>query len=274
MLGAVLALGAAFCTPPAAAAATKSRPAVATGKTSAAKAATAKKPGRKPAKRTAVKKAAGKHLAGKNTRDPGKPGPLADFRGTRAAPEVVQVANWASYTRNNRWMPFIVIDKKNAQVYLFDENGKLKDHAPALLGEAVGDDNPPGIGNKPLSKIGKHEKITPAGRYLASRGKDNHGDDVIWIDYDAAVSMHRMHQVSADERRAERLSSPESSDNRISYGCVNLPPKFFDSVLRPTVTKYGAIIYVLPETRTPQQQFGAYDVTKGTQLAQAASPAS
>jgi hypothetical protein len=32
-------------------------------------------------------------------------------------------------------------------------------------------------------------------------------------------------------------------------------------MLWPTVRKYGAIVYVLPETRTPHQQFGAYDVS-------------
>ncbi len=49
-----------------------------------------------------------------------------------------------------------------------------------------------------------------------------------------------------------------------------MPPDFYNRVLRPAVTKYGAYVYVLPETRTPQQQFGSYDVEKRVQLAQAA----
>jgi hypothetical protein len=37
------------------------------------------------------------------------------------------------------------------------------------------------------------------------------------------------------ERRAERLASPTAADNRISYGCINLPPDFFDQVLWPAL---------------------------------------
>jgi hypothetical protein len=112
------------------------------------------------------------------------------------------------------------------------------------------------------------EKTTPAGRFLAARGQNNHGDDVIWIDYNNAVSMHRVRSVSADERRVERLASPQTDDNRISNGCVNVPPAFFNKV-KPVVAKYGAVIYVLPETRTAQQQFGAFDVRRAD-VAQAA----
>lgn len=139
-----------------------------------------------------------------------------------------------------------------------------------LLGKAVGDDSAPGIGDKPLSKIKEDEKTTPAGRFLAQPGKDTHGDDIIWIDYNAAVSMHRMRKVSAEEHRAERMATPEASDNRISYGCVNVPPRFFDGVLKPAVGKSGAYVYVLPETRTPQQQFGSFDVPPGDKPAQVA----
>jgi hypothetical protein len=256
LLGAVLALASAFC-PAGAWAATKH--ASPSGKAAQAKATTAKQSGKKPAK--------------KKDPDAGKPGPLADFHGASAPDDVTEVANWVSYTRNAKKKAFVVIDKKNAEVYVFAPDGKLKDHAPVLLGKAVGDDSAPGIGNKPLKQIKEDEKTTPAGRFLAIPGQNNHGDNIIWIDYNAAVSMHRLRKVSAEEHRAERLASPEKTDNRISNGCVNVPPQFYDKVLRPTVLKYGAFIYVLPETRTAQQQFGAYDVQKRAQLAQAATPA-
>ena len=194
-----------------------------------------------------------------------KPGPLADFGGTDASPEVVHVANWASYTRDAGRRSFVVIDKKAAQLYLFDPQGKLKGHTQVLLGKAVGDTVAPGAGNKPLSQLKESEKTTPAGRFLVAQGKNNHGDNVLWIDYAGAISMHRMHSVSAAERRAERMATPDPGDNRISNGCVNVPPSFYDRVLRPTVLRQGAIAYVLPETRTPQQLFGSYDVPAGKQ---------
>jgi hypothetical protein len=205
------------------------------------------------------------------------PGPLADFGQHSAPTEVVHLANWVSYTRNNQKKAFVLIDKKQAQLYVFDPRGKLRSVTPVLLGQAVGDHSAPGVGNKPLSQIKPEEKTTPAGRFLARPGKNIGGDDIIWIDYNAAVSMHRLRKVSAKERRAERMATADASDNRISNGCVNVPPKFYDGVLRPTVLKQGAYVYVLPETVTPQKLFGSYDVPsskdKPVQLAEAPAAA-
>lgn len=232
----------------------------------ASKSAAAKKPhGGKSA--AAKKSHAGKHAAakkshaGKSAEADKSHGPLADMRNVRAAKEVVQVANWVSYTHDSGRRPFVIIDKKAAKMYVFDGWGKLWSTSPVLVGKAVGDDSAPGVGSKRLSQLKPHEKTTPAGRFEARPGKDNHGANVVWIDFDAALSMHAMASVSASERRAERMATKDPADNRISNGCINLPPKFFTGVLWPTVRKSGAVVYVLPETRTPEQQFGAYDVS-------------
>ena len=37
------------------------------------------------------------------------------------------------------------------------------------------------------------ERTTPAGRFVASLDRDVHGQEVLWVDYDAAISMHRAH---------------------------------------------------------------------------------
>ena len=39
---------------------------------------------------------------------------------------------------------------------------------------------------------------------------------MVWVDYDAAVSMHRVRTTNAAERRLARLASPGIDDNRIS----------------------------------------------------------
>jgi hypothetical protein len=241
-------------------------PAFAAGKaepsTEAAKTAAKPAPAKKAVKKAATgKKSAGTKTAAKKSAEDQKPGPLADFGKEDAPADVVHVANWVSYTHNAKKKAFVLIDKKQARMYVFDPQGKLKSDAPILLGKAVGDHTVPGIGNKPMSQIKEDEKTTPAGRFLAQPGRNSKNEDIIWIDYNAAVSMHRMRKVSAEERRAERMSTPDPGDNRISYGCVNVPPDFYNSVLRPTVSKYGAFVYVLPETKTPQQQFGSFDVT-------------
>jgi hypothetical protein len=207
----------------------------------------------KSAAAKSAKKASGKKEAQ-------KPGPLADFGNASAPADVVHVADWVSYTHNAKKKAFVLIDKKMARIYVFDPKGKLRSHAPVLLGKAIGDHTVPGIGSKPLSQIKEDEKTTPAGRFLVQPGLNTHGDDVLWIDYNSAVSMHRLRKVAEEEKRFERMATEDHEDNRISNGCVNVPHAFFNNVLKPTVMKYGAYVYVLPETRTPQQQFGSFDV--------------
>ena len=94
------------------------------------------------------------------------------------------------------------------------------------------------------------------------------GEDVVWVDYDAAVSMHRVLTTNPAERRLERLATPTHEDNRVSYGCINLPKAFYEEVLAPTVRAHGAIIYVLPETRPAQQVFGSWDVERAVKVSQ------
>ncbi|MCG2594401.1 hypothetical protein LZ009_16615 [Ramlibacter sp. XY19] len=213
------------------------------------------------AKKTSAKKP---QPAAKAAAKPQKPGPLADFGAVTPSADVKHVANWVSYTHNAGNRAFVLVDKKSAQVYVFDPKGKLVSNStsPVLLGLAPGDAVHP-VGNKPISKLKEEEKNTPAGKFLAQPGKNNHGANIIWIDYKNSLSMHSMHSVSAAERRGDRMATPDPEDNKISNGCINVPPKFYSSVVWPTVRKYGAYVYVLPETRTPQQQFGSFDVPIG-----------
>ena len=193
---------------------------------------------------------------------------LASFGNHQPTDAVRQVANWSVYSGDHKDMAIVIVDKKDARVWVFDPKGNFVANTPALLGAAVGDDSVPGIGEKPLSQVKPEEKTTPAGRFIAEPGVNTNGEDVVWVSYDLAVSMHRVRPTVKSERRLERLASPTSADNRISFGCINLPPKFYEGVLSPTVHKHGAVVYVLPETRTAAQMFGAYDVPPPTRLAQ------
>ena len=60
------------------------------------------------------------------------------------------------------------------------------------------------------------------------------------------------------ERRLQRLNSPTPLDNRISYGCINVPPKFFKNVVHPAFTGTEGIVYVLPDTKSLKDVFTAY----------------
>jgi hypothetical protein len=117
---------------------------------------------------------------------------LADFKGKTVSPDVRRMAHWVVRSGDHETMSFVIVDKKDAKVYVFDPLGRLKSAAPALLGEAVGDDSAPGIGEKPISQVLPQEKTTPAGRFVAEVGMSTRGEDVVWVDYDLAVSMHRV----------------------------------------------------------------------------------
>ena len=191
----------------------------------------------------------------------------ANFFDEPLSADARHVAHWAVHSNDHKNMSFVIVDKKDAKVYVFNPRGELVSSTPALLGAAHGDHTVPGIGDKPLSQVLPDEKTTPAGRFVAEPGMNLKGEDIVWVDYDAAVSLHRVRPLVAAERRLERLASPEPDDNRISFGCINLPVAFYEDVLSPTVKASGAIVYVLPEVRTPQEVFGSYEVTPPWYLA-------
>lgn len=170
------------------------------------------------------------------------------------------MADWVIDSGDNRSMPFAIVDKTDAKVFVFDAKGRLRGAAPALLGLALGDDAVPGIGDRPLSSIRPEERTTPAGRFEAALDRNLRGKEILWVDYDGAVSMHPVVTTKPEERRAQRLATPTPLDNRISYGCINVPAKFFETVVRTAFTGTNGIVYVLPETRTAREVFASYDV--------------
>ncbi len=165
------------------------------------------------------------------------------------------MAEWALRTGDNGARAVVIVDKRQARVFVLGADGRFQGSAPALLGSARGDHTVPGIGERPLSRIRPEERTTPAGRFIAEPGVNAQGEDIVWVDYEAAVSMHRVRARVKSERRLERLASPTPDDNRISYGCINLPRRFYEQVLAPHA-RSGAVIYVLPEVRSHQAVFG------------------
>src|SRR6187551_47963 len=111
----------------------------------------------------------------------------------------------------------------------------------------VGDTSPPGIGTMRLADITPALRVTPAGRYDAHLGVNLAGHPILWVDYDAALSLHAVVTSKPKERRLERLATPSILDNRISYGCINVPAAFFEDVVEPLFTPGDGIVYILPE---------------------------
>ncbi len=149
---------------------------------------------------------------------------------------------------------FGVVDKPRATLWVFDAQGRLLDRSPVLVGQARGDVAPADIGTRPLNQVRPHEKITASGRFVTEAGRNLSGEDIVWLDYDSAMSIHRVRNVPG-ENRTKRLASADVADNRISYGCVNVPADFYDKHIQPMFGKRPGVIYVLPEGKTVSEVF-------------------
>ena len=168
-----------------------------------------------------------------------------------------KVAAWAIAVGDHQGMPFLIVDKIEARVFAFDRQGALLGAAPVLLGLARGDESPLGIGQRKLSSISPEERVTPAGRFVAALGENLSGKGILWVDYDAAVSLHRVDTAKLAERRLQRLATPSASDNRISYGCINVPVDFYETIVDPLFKATAGVVYILPEMRPVEEVFFA-----------------
>ena len=182
----------------------------------------------------------------------------ASFEREHKSRDAQLVADWVVDSGDNRGMPFAIVDKTDAKVFVFHADGRLRGAAPALLGLGRGDDSIPGIGDRKMSDMRPEERTTPAGRFVAWLGYNFDGKDMLWVDYDGAVSLHRVVTTKPAERRLQRLATPTTLDNRISYGCINVPAKFYNDVVSPAFTGTYGIVYVLPETRSKSEIFALY----------------
>ncbi|PTS77570.1 L,D-transpeptidase, partial [Sphingomonas sp. HMWF008] len=171
-----------------------------------------------------------------------------------ASGDTRRLATWVAASGDNHGLPFVIVDKVTATVFVFGADGTIRGAAPALLGLAHSDDQVAGIGTRQLKTIRPAERTTPAGRFEASLGSDL-TQDLLWVDYAGALSLHRVVVGNPADRRHARLASPTPRDNRISYGCINVPAPFYDGVVAPAFKGTVGIVYILPETRPIEAVF-------------------
>ena len=178
-----------------------------------------------------------------------------DFAAERASADARYAAAWVLAGADNQNLPFAVVDKRDARIYVFEAGGRLIGASAVLLGIAPGDFSV-GIDRVPTS-LSLAERTTPAGRFEARPGRNDKGEDIVWIDYAASLALHRLRPAPVQERRPARLDSPSPDDNRISAGCVIVPVAFYEAVVAPTLGSNRSVIYVLPETHSPRGMFEA-----------------
>jgi hypothetical protein len=172
--------------------------------------------------------------------------------------DVRRMADWVVVLADNRSLPFVIVDKKDAEVFVFNGQGQILGAAPALLGLAVGDDSAPGIGTKPLSAIPPQDRTTPAGRFVANLGHDSGKQNTLWVSHKDNIALHRVITGRPKDHRLQRLATPTPLDNRITFGCINVPVDFFEGTVLPAFEGTVGIVYVLPEVKATRDVFPNY----------------
>jgi hypothetical protein len=178
----------------------------------------------------------------------------SDLARARASPEVEHVAQWAVDSQDHAGLPFVVIDKARARLFAFDANGRLLASAPVLLGASHGDG--------PAAAA-----ATPAGRFVAATWLSILGDGIVWINADAALSLHGIPSGMSPGHGAQRLASDDVEDKRISDGSLHVGGEFYRDYLSPLKSQ-ASIAYVLPEVVPVRDVFSTYDMAPVFNFAQ------
>ncbi len=115
----------------------------------------------------------------------------------------------------------VIMDKNDGELILTDSCA-IVDKSPALYGKGKGE-----------SEIAD-PTVTPAGIFYmkeyAADPKDYEGGKVLafLINKKASYVIHPTYQHLPQQRRDERLASPTPEDNAISFGCINVPTRFYN----------------------------------------------
>lgn len=184
-------------------------------------------------------------------------------RGQEVSDTVIELAGWVVAAKDSQGYPFAVIDKAAAQILVFGGDGRLRGAAPGLFGSAIGDHVAPGVAGLALREIPGRDRTTPAGRFVGGFGPSIDAGRVLWVDYDSSVSLHPTATGVPAEKRAERLASPSPDDNRVTHGCINVSPEFYEQIIRPTFER-GGVFYILPDETPVAETFPEFAQSRAT----------
>lgn len=185
----------------------------------------------------------------------------AESLGEPVTDDARKIADWAVHTGDHKGLPFIIVDKLYAKAYAFDPSGRLISATPVLIGMGVGDTFPAGVLDMNMHQTLPSQRITPAGRFFAEEDRNLKGQPVLWVDYDAGIAIHKLSPKKTAQRRHERMASPYPADHRITFGCINVPPAWYEKVVTRHFGRKGGIVYVLPDQAPLNAVFKSYDMS-------------
>ena len=173
----------------------------------------------------------------------------AAFEARKPSADAREMVQWVRHSGDAAGRPFIVVDKKQARLYAFGADGRMLASTAVILGAERGDDSAPGVGDRAQTGAFRPgDRTTPAGRFETQPGVNISGEHVVWLDYEAALALHRLRPGKAHAVRAARLADSTPDQRRLSLGCVVVPVKFYLDVVQPLLGRRPGVVYVLPET--------------------------
>ena len=107
------------------------------------------------------------------------PSPPLDPALESASADARYAVRWVTAQGDNQGLPFVIVDKKSARMFVFEANGRLRGASPALLGLTPGDHSIPGnqLHQRRLDWLGRgpairHQRRTPRRRRRRPQGNE------------------------------------------------------------------------------------------------------
>lgn len=147
---------------------------------------------------------------------------------------------------------YMMLDKKNATQYVFNDKNEIVAKLVAGLGKDTGDEQ-----NTSYS-FNTGKMTTPAGAYIVSNAsKESDSREYGPMQYSlfgistkgekVYLGIHKTYPKDLDSR-TEKLNTPSPSDNRFSNGCINIDVKDFETNIKPYfMGDGGEIMMILPD---------------------------
>ncbi len=124
---------------------------------------------------------------------------------------------------------YVIADKSKGEIVIHYNNGDIK-KSSALFGVNKSDKYDDEIFNG----YKKVNGVTPAGTYTLKKYMSLKLHEYILVFIDGTHKKAAIHSVwtgNPKQERVKRLNSPTSADNRITSGCINVDPIFFNDHL-------------------------------------------
>ena len=160
-----------------------------------------------------------------------------------------------------------IVDKKTCTLKIYDKSGKVIDSYVVGVGETIGDGRPQialhearDINSKNHSLV-KYNKLSPAGHFVLDESSPSAEKPCYKSDKDGKVKImslkgdncgmddgqEAIHMTYKPEyeKRSKAIRTKTLTDNRMSFGCINLLEEDYDRM--HSYLQEGHHLYILPE---------------------------